>query len=130
MPIIYFGTDTATLLPAMKETGAEVIGLDWRIPLDEGWHRIGEDGRVQGNLDPAVFSPAGRNCSRARKKFCAVPPDVPATSLTWTWNSAGDAGRECEGSGGFRQAIFKADRRIVIRPGAIESNVDNSGHAA
>src|SRR5579872_1372734 len=37
VPIIYFGTDSATLLPAMKETGADVIGLDWRIPLDEGW---------------------------------------------------------------------------------------------
>jgi uroporphyrinogen decarboxylase len=39
VPIIYFGTDSATLLPAMKETGADVIGLDWRIPLDEGWAR-------------------------------------------------------------------------------------------
>ena len=39
VPIIYFGTDSATLLPAMKETGADVIGLDWRIPLDEGWSR-------------------------------------------------------------------------------------------
>ncbi len=37
VPIIYFGTDSATLLPSMSETGAEVIGLDWRIPLDEGW---------------------------------------------------------------------------------------------
>ena len=54
-PVIYFGTDTATLLPSMKETGAEVIGLDWRIPLDEGWRRIGEDVGVQGNLDPAVL---------------------------------------------------------------------------
>ena len=36
VPIIYFGTDSATLLPSMKETGAEVIGLDWRIPLDQG----------------------------------------------------------------------------------------------
>src|ERR1700690_377795 len=40
-PIIYFGTDSATLLPSMKETGAEMIGLDWRIPLDEGWRSIG-----------------------------------------------------------------------------------------
>src|SRR5213082_3231895 len=41
VPVIYFGTDSATLLPAMKETGAEVIGLDWRIPLDEGWRSLG-----------------------------------------------------------------------------------------
>ena len=57
VPIIYFGTDSATLLPSMSETGAEVIGLDWRIPLDEGWRTIGHDHAVQGNLDPvALFS--------------------------------------------------------------------------
>ena len=53
-PIIYFGTDSATLLPSMKETGAEVIGLDWRIPLDQGWKAIGS-GAVQGNLDPVLL---------------------------------------------------------------------------
>jgi uroporphyrinogen decarboxylase len=54
-PIIYFGTDSATLLPAMKETGAEVIGLDWRIPLDEGWSTLGHSCGVQGNLDPVLL---------------------------------------------------------------------------
>ena len=55
VPIIYFGTDSATLLPAMKETGADVIGLDWRIPLDEGWERIDYAAAVQGNLDPVLL---------------------------------------------------------------------------
>ena len=55
VPIIYFGTDSATLLPSMKETGAEVVGLDWRIPLDEGWGRMNFQGAVQGNLDPVVL---------------------------------------------------------------------------
>lgn len=54
-PVIYFGTDSSTLLPSMKETGAEVIGLDWRIPLDEGWRELGNDGGVQGNLDPVLL---------------------------------------------------------------------------
>jgi uroporphyrinogen decarboxylase len=54
-PVIYFGTDSSTLLGAMRETGAEVIGLDWRIPLDQGWRSVGEDRAVQGNLDPAVL---------------------------------------------------------------------------
>jgi uroporphyrinogen decarboxylase len=54
VPIIYFGTDSATLLRSMKETGAEVIGLDWRIPLDEGWKTLGS-GAVQGNLDPVLL---------------------------------------------------------------------------
>jgi uroporphyrinogen decarboxylase len=55
VPIIYFGTDSATLLPAMSETGADVIGLDWRIPLDEGWERIHHGAGVQGNLDPVLL---------------------------------------------------------------------------
>src|SRR5580704_3774121 len=54
-PVIYFGTDTATLLPSMRETGADVIGLDWRIPLDEGWGKLGNKGAVQGNLDPVLL---------------------------------------------------------------------------
>jgi uroporphyrinogen decarboxylase len=55
VPIIYFGTDSATLLPSMRETGAEVIGLDWRIPLDDGWRSLGFECAVQGNLDPVLL---------------------------------------------------------------------------
>jgi uroporphyrinogen decarboxylase len=55
VPIIYFGTETTALLAAMKETGAEVIGLDWRVPLDEGWRSLGGRGAVQGNLDPVLL---------------------------------------------------------------------------
>ena len=55
VPVIYFGTDSSTLLPSMQETGAEVIGLDWRIPLDAGWKSLGFKGAVQGNLDPVLL---------------------------------------------------------------------------
>ena len=55
VPVIYFGTDSTTLLPSMKETGTEVVGLDWRIPLDEGWALMKNKGAVQGNLDPVVL---------------------------------------------------------------------------
>ena len=55
VPVIYFGTDSATLLTSMKGTGADVIGLDWRIPLDEGWRALKHDVAVQGNLDPVVL---------------------------------------------------------------------------
>ena len=51
-PVIQFGTGTATLLEAMTEAGGDVIGVDWRIPLDDAWARIGHDRAVQGNLDP------------------------------------------------------------------------------
>ncbi len=58
VPVIYFGVDTATLLPAMREVGADVIGLDWRIPLDAGRRAVGPHCAVQGNLDPiALFGP-------------------------------------------------------------------------
>lgn len=55
VPVIYFGTDSATLLGSMQETGADVIGLDWRIPLDEAWRSLGFKGGVQGNLDPVLL---------------------------------------------------------------------------
>jgi uroporphyrinogen decarboxylase len=54
-PVIYFGTDTATLLPAMKQTDADVIGVDWRIPLDQAWSGLQFRGAVQGNLDPVLL---------------------------------------------------------------------------
>lgn len=58
VPVIHFGTNTTTLLPLMKRAGGDVIGLDWRIPLDDGWALLGQDVAVQGNLDPALlFAP-------------------------------------------------------------------------
>jgi uroporphyrinogen decarboxylase len=54
-PVIYFGTETTALLPAMKETGADVIGVDWRIPLDDAWRSLQFQGAVQGNLDPVAL---------------------------------------------------------------------------
>ena len=58
VPVIHFGTNTTTLLPLMKRAGGDVLGLDWRIPLDDGWKILGDDVAVQGNLDPALlFAP-------------------------------------------------------------------------
>ena len=58
VPVIHFGTGTATLLEAMREAGGDVIGVDWRIPLDRAWERLGPSVGVQGNLDPAaLFAP-------------------------------------------------------------------------
>ena len=55
VPTIHFGTGTSHLLGAMAAAGGDCIGLDWRIPLDEGWLAVGPDRAVQGNLDPAVL---------------------------------------------------------------------------
>ena len=58
VPVIYFGVDTASLLPAMRETGADVLGLDWRTPLDCAWRGLDYSCAVQGNLDPiTLFAP-------------------------------------------------------------------------
>jgi len=54
VPRIHFGVSTAELLGLMGEAGADVVGIDWRTPLDQGWARVG-DRAVQGNLDPAVL---------------------------------------------------------------------------
>jgi len=55
VPVIYFGVDTASLLPAMRETGADVLGLDWRTPLDQAWRGLDYACAVQGNLDPITL---------------------------------------------------------------------------
>ena len=58
VPVIYFGVETAGLLGDMASSGADVIGLDWRQPLDEGWRAVGHTHAVQGNLDPiTLFAP-------------------------------------------------------------------------
>jgi uroporphyrinogen decarboxylase len=54
VPTIHFGTGATTLLEAMAAAGGDVIGLDWRVPLDVGWARVAGRG-VQGNLDPAAL---------------------------------------------------------------------------
>jgi uroporphyrinogen decarboxylase len=55
VPVIHFGTGTATLLELQRDAGGTVIGLDWRVELDEAWRRLGPGVAVQGNLDPVVL---------------------------------------------------------------------------
>ncbi|MFQ5851047.1 MAG: uroporphyrinogen decarboxylase [Candidatus Binatia bacterium] len=55
VPVIHFGTGTSGLLKLMREAGGDIIGLDWRVALDEGWERVGYDVGVQGNLDPVAL---------------------------------------------------------------------------
>lgn len=54
-PVIHFGTMTGALLEAMRDAGGTIIGVDWRVPLDTAWRRIGHDRGIQGNLDPIVL---------------------------------------------------------------------------
>ena len=67
VPRTHFGTNTAGLLEAIAKSGPDVVSLDWRVPLDEGWRRVGYDRGIQGNLDPAVLlGPADLVRLRAR----------------------------------------------------------------
>jgi len=67
VPVIHFGTGTAVLLESMREAGGDVIGLDWRVRLDEGWQRVGHDVAVMGNLDPVALF-ANQEVLRAQAK--------------------------------------------------------------
>lgn len=60
VPVIHFGTGTSTLLELMKEAGGDVIGVDWRIPLNVAWQRIGYEKGIQGNMDPAILLGSAR----------------------------------------------------------------------
>lgn len=55
VPTIHFGTGTAALLEAMRDAGGTAVGVDWRVPLDTAWERVGRDRAIQGNLDPLVL---------------------------------------------------------------------------
>ncbi len=71
VPRIHFGTRTAGFLESFTAAGGDVIGIDWRIPIDAAWRRVGEDRGIQGNLDPAsllggpeVWRPAAEDVMR------------------------------------------------------------------
>ena len=72
VPRIHFGVGTGELLGAMGDVGADVVGVDWRVPLDEAVRRIGPDRSVQGNLDPTmVFAPTELVHERAAEIIAA-----------------------------------------------------------
>jgi uroporphyrinogen decarboxylase len=55
VPLIHFGVGTTAILPDLAEAGGDVVGVDWRLPLDEAWTAIGASRGIQGNLDPTLL---------------------------------------------------------------------------
>jgi uroporphyrinogen decarboxylase len=73
VPRIHFGVGTGELLGLMGEAGADVVGVDWRVPLDEAARRVGPGKALQGNLDPAVlFAPTSAVEEKAREVLDAA----------------------------------------------------------
>jgi uroporphyrinogen decarboxylase len=64
VPVIHFSTGTAGFLNSLRSAGGDVIGVDWRVNLDEAWQRLGHDVAIQGNLDPAVLVSSPREIRR------------------------------------------------------------------
>jgi uroporphyrinogen decarboxylase len=77
VPVIHFGTGTAALLELMTEAGGNVIGVDWRVKLDEAWHRIGYDRAIMGNLDPVVLFADQRELRSQAKRILEQAADRP-----------------------------------------------------
>jgi uroporphyrinogen decarboxylase len=72
-PVIHFGTGNAGMLADFAAAGGDVIGVDWRIPLDQAWRTIGPERAIQGNLDPvALFAPAPELERRVRDVVAAA----------------------------------------------------------
>jgi uroporphyrinogen decarboxylase len=97
VPVIHFGTGTAALLELMREAGGDVIGLDWRVSLDEAWARLGHDRAVMGNLDPVALFAGPAHVRREAQKILAqagnrnghifnlghgILPDTPVETVT------------------------------------------------
>lgn len=74
-PVIHFATGNPSLLPALREAGGDVIGVDWRIRLDDAWRRIGYDRAVQGNLDPIVLLTTPQEVRRRAAEVLAQAGD-------------------------------------------------------
>ena len=75
--MIYFGTNTSGLLGILPETGADVIGVDWRIELDEAWRRVGEHVTLQGNLDPHTLLAGPQAWQTATRRILDLTQDRP-----------------------------------------------------
>ncbi|HEY9423392.1 MAG TPA: uroporphyrinogen decarboxylase [Microterricola sp.] len=97
VPLVHFGVGTSELLGAMRGIGVDAIGVDWRLPLDEAAHRVGDDVTLQGNIDPALLQApwpvleahvadvlARGRAARAHVLNLGhgVPPDTDPTVLT------------------------------------------------
>ncbi|HEV3232036.1 MAG TPA: uroporphyrinogen decarboxylase [Candidatus Dormibacteraeota bacterium] len=77
VPLIHFGTGTVGLLEPMASAGCDIVSVDWRVPLDEAWARIGFERGIQGNLDPAVMLAPWEVIEREARRVLGFAGDRP-----------------------------------------------------
>lgn len=77
VPVIHFGTGTGALLESMREAGGDVIGVDWRVRLDEAWQRVGHDVGIMGNLDPVALFGTRAELERRAKEILRQADNRP-----------------------------------------------------
>ena len=82
VPTIHFGTGTTHLLEEMAEAGGDVIGVDWRIPIDRAWELVGSERGVQGNLEPALLLGPWERVEACALRILEPSADGLATSST------------------------------------------------
>ncbi|MGB3728850.1 MAG: uroporphyrinogen decarboxylase family protein, partial [Thermodesulfobacteriota bacterium] len=68
-PVIHFGTGTSALLDLIKESGSQVLGLDWRVDLAKAWKQVGYNKAVMGNLDPVILFSSPSEIRKRTKKI-------------------------------------------------------------
>ncbi len=83
VPKIHFGVGSGELLASMRSASADVVGVDWRIPLDEAARRLGPGAVVQGNLDPALLHADWSVVERETRRVVSEGRAAPGTSSTW-----------------------------------------------
>lgn len=77
IPVIYFGTGNPELLPLFAMANPTAVGVDWRIPLDQAWEKIGHDRVIQGNLDPSVLLADEKTIRSEARRICRLAGNRP-----------------------------------------------------
>ena len=77
VPLIYFALDSNHLLDEVRECGADVVGADWRLPLDEVSQRLGQRFPIQGNLDPCVLLTSPEVVEQRARQILQRARDLP-----------------------------------------------------
>ncbi len=85
MPRIHFGVGTGELLEVMHEAGADVVGVDWRVPLERARARLGPEVSVQGNLDPTACLADWETAAAATRAVLDANGDRPGHVFNLGW---------------------------------------------